>query len=228
MPAPAGGSVGGVPVVSLEDVVVLLGDFPALAGADLHVEPGQSVLLQGPNGAGKSTLLRLCAGLLRLEAGSASVLGHDLSVDRRAVRTRVGLVAHRTMLYDDLTVDENLAFWGRAADVAPRDIEAAARRLGIEDRLRSVTVGRLSAGQRRRTALAVAAARRPELWLLDEPHAGLDQAGRDIVDRLIADAVSAGASVLVASHELDRVRPVVSRQVTVAGGTIIEGSVHVG
>jgi len=210
----------------LDDAVVLLGSFPALAGIDLVVEPGEAVLLQGPNGAGKSTVLRLCAGLLRLESGHAHVLGNDVATDRRAIRRRVGLVGHKTMLYDDLTVGENLSFWGSAAGVSEHDIEAAAGRLGIEPNLRSVQVRKLSAGQRRRTSLAVVAARRPELWLLDEPHAGLDQAGRDIVDQLIADAVAAGASVLVASHELDRVRPVVTRQVTVAGGTILEGSIH--
>ena len=215
-----------MPVVALENAVVLLGEFPALAGTDLVVEQGEAVLLQGPNGAGKTTLLRLCAGLLRLDSGDGVVLGHDLRFDRRGLRRRVGLVGHRTMLYDDLTVDENLEFWGRSAGVPEGDIAAAARRLQLDERLRDVPASRLSAGQRRRVALAVAAARRPELWLLDEPHAGLDQAGRDIVDRLIADAISAGASVLVASPELDRVRPVVTRQVTVAGGTVVEDSVH--
>ena len=217
-----GCSVVVVPVVKLLDAVVLLGDFPALAGADLTVEAGEAVLLQGPNGAGKTTLLRLCAGLLRLESGDAVVLGNDLTVDRRDIRRRVGLVGHATMLYDDLTVDENLSFWGRAAQVPTAEIAAAARRLAIEPRLGSVPIRKLSAGQRRRVSMAVAAAKRPELWLLDEPHAGLDQAGRDIVDELIADAIAAGASVLVASHELDRVRPVVTRQVTIAGGMVID------
>ena len=109
-----------------------------------------------------------------------------------------------------------------AAQVPTAEIAAAARRLAIEPRLGSVPIRKLSAGQRRRVSMAVAAAKRPELWLLDEPHAGLDQAGRDIVDELIAYAIAAGASVLVASHELDRVRPVVTRQVTIAGGMVID------
>src|SRR5690606_9856036 len=82
-------------------------------------------------------------------------------------------------------------------------------------------VSRLSAGQRRRTSIAVMVARRPHLWLLDEPHAGLDQAGRDIVDQLVRDAVASGATVLVASHELDRARSLTPRIVTVAGGAIV-------
>lgn len=205
-------------VVDLREVVVLLGRFPALAGANLLVESGESLLLQGANGAGKSTLLRLCAGLLRPESGSATVLGFDLATDRRSVRPRVGYVGHASMLYDDLTVSENLRFWAKAAGVDEDQERAAAERMGIDARLYDVPVRSLSAGQRRRTALAVAAARRPELWLLDEPHAGLDQSGRDIVDQLIVDAANAGGAVLVASHELDRVRPVVDRFITVTGG----------
>ncbi len=197
---------------------MLLGRFPALAGANLSVEAGQSVLLQGANGAGKSTLLRLCAGLLRPESGTARVLGLDLAKDRRSVRPRVGYVGHASMLYDDLTVAENLRFWAKAAGVGQDQEKAAADRMAIDQRLFEVPVKSLSAGQRRRTALAVAAARRPELWLLDEPHAGLDQAGRDIVDELITDAAAAGGAVLVASHELDRVAPVVDRSITVTGG----------
>ncbi len=208
--------------VDLQDVVVLLGRFPALAGASLSVEPGEAVLLQGPNGAGKSTLLRLCAGLLRPERGDAMVLGQNLRRDRRSVRSRVGYVGHHSMLYDDLTVGENLRFWGRAAGVDESQQLAAADRMQIRGRLFDVPVARLSAGQRRRTALAVAAARRPELWLLDEPHAGLDQDGRDIVDALITDAADAGGAVLVASHELERVEPVVDRRITIAGGLATE------
>jgi heme ABC exporter ATP-binding subunit CcmA len=202
-------------------VVALLGRFPALAGVDLDVEPGEAVLLQGPNGAGKTTLLRLCAGLVRPEAGHAEVLGHDLARERRAVRRQVGLIGHTTALYDDLTVAENVHFWARAAGVPVEEADAAMARLEIEPRLRDVAVGRLSAGQRRRTSIAVMVARRPHLWLMDEPHAGLDQAGRDIVDQLVRDAVAAGATVIVASHELDRARSLTPRIVTVAGGAIV-------
>lgn len=208
--------------VDLHDIVVLLGRFPALAGANLVVNPGESVLLQGANGAGKSTLLRLCAGLIRPESGRATVLGMDLFSDRRSVRPRVGYVGHASMLYDDLTVAENLRFWAKAAGVSEKQEKAAGERMGIDGRLYDVAVKSLSAGQRRRTALAVAAAKRPEVWLLDEPHAGLDQGGRDIVDSLIRDAAEAGGAVLVASHELDRVEPVVDRFVTVAGGLTVE------
>lgn len=210
-----------MPVVHLRAAVALLGRFPALAGVDLDASAGEVVLLQGPNGAGKTSLLRLCAGLLAPTSGTVRVLGHDLTTDVRSVRRHVGLLGHDAFLYDDLTVVENVAFRCRASGVPTAELDGAIERLGIAPRLRDVPVGRLSAGQRRRTSIAALAVRRPELWLLDEPHAGLDQEGRDIVDSLITDAAAAGATVLVSSHELDRVRSLQPRVVTIAGGQVV-------
>ena len=93
-------------VVALSGVVAVLGGFPVLAGVDLEVRRGEILLVAGPNGAGKTSLLRLCAGLLPVERGSATVLGHDLAVDRLGVRRHVGLLGHSNGLYADLTVAE--------------------------------------------------------------------------------------------------------------------------
>jgi heme ABC exporter ATP-binding subunit CcmA len=206
------------PVVSFRDAVCLLGRFPALAGVDLDVAVGEIVLLQGPNGAGKTTVLRACAGLVPVVSGEASVLGVDLVSERKAVRPLVGLLGHAGGLYDELSVAENVRFWVRAGRLRDADAEMAMARLGLSGRLADVPVARLSAGQRRRTSLAVLVARRPRLWLLDEPHAALDQEGRDLVDALVVDAVAAGATVLFASHELDRAAAIAHRTVTIAGG----------
>ena len=207
-------------VIRLRGVVVVLGRYPALAGLDLEVKAQETVLLQGPNGAGKSTLLGLCAGLHPLRAGSAAVLGCDLAAERPAVRGRVGLLGHDTALYDDLTVAENLELWARAARLPVAEVPEALDRLGLGARLRSVPAGRLSAGQRRRTALAAIALRRPELWLLDEPHAGLDRSARRIVDELIAEAAASGATVVLSSHDPDSAGGPVDRTVTLTGGTV--------
>ena len=200
------------PVVHLRDAVALLGRFPALAGIDLDVARGDIVLLRGPNGAGKTTVLRALAGLVPVVRGEARVLGHDLRVDPRPVRRRVGLLGHATGLFDDLTVADNVTFWGRA------DIDAALGLAGLAGRLRDVPVARLSAGQRRRTSLACLLARRPELWLLDEPHAGLDGEARDLLDGLVRQAVDQGATVVLASHELDRAEALADRVVVLDGG----------
>ena len=214
------------PVVHFRGAVSLLGRFPALAGVDLDVAAGEIVLVRGPNGAGKTTLLRVCAGLVPLVEGEGVVLGCDLRVDRRAVRRRVGMLGHAGFLYDDLTVAENVRFAVRAAGAPAAAADDVLERLGLGGRLRDVVVARLSAGQRRRTALATLAARRPDLWLLDEPHAGLDVAGRDVVDGLVRDAVAGGATVVFASHELDRATALAGRVVTIAGGQIHEPRVR--
>jgi heme ABC exporter ATP-binding subunit CcmA len=209
--------------VRLRSAVSLLGRFPALAGVDLDVAAGEVVLVRGANGAGKTTLLRACAGLATFTAGEAEVLGQDLRKDRRAVRRRVGLLGHATFLYDDLTVADNLRFSARAAGASPASAGEAMDRLGLGGRLRDVSVAKLSAGQRRRVAVAAVVARRPELWLLDEPHAGLDAAGRDLLDVLVREAAGRGATVLLASHELDRASAIATRTVVMAGGQVAGG-----
>lgn len=206
--------------VRVEGAVVLLGRFPALAGADLSIERGEIVLVRGANGAGKSTLLHLCAGLLPLASGSGEVLGCDLGTDRAAVRRRVGLMGHDTALYGELSAAENLRFWARASRVGDADVAGALARLGLSERLRDVPASRLSAGQRRRVALAAMVVRRPELWLLDEPHAGLDTTGRELVDDIVAAAAAAGAAVVLATHETSRAGGLATRTVVMAGGTL--------
>jgi heme ABC exporter ATP-binding subunit CcmA len=201
----------------------MLGRFPALAGVDLDVAPGEVVLVRGPNGAGKTTLLRACAGLTTFAAGEAEVLGHDLRTDRKAVRRRIGLLGHATFLYDDLTVADNLRFAARAAGATVASAGEAMARLGLDGRLRDVPVAKLSAGQRRRVAVAAVVARRPDLWLLDEPHAGLDAAGRDLLDALVGEAAARGATVVLASHELDRASAIATRTVVMAGGQVTGG-----
>lgn len=209
-------------VIRLRSAVALLGRFPALAGVDLDVVRGEVVLVQGPNGAGKTSLLRACAGLVPIVDGEAEVLGCDLRRHRRAVRRRVGLLGHAGFLYDDLTVAENVRFFAAAARAGgPAGVEPVMARLGLDGRLRDVPVGRLSAGQRRRTALAALVARDPELWLLDEPHAGLDAEARDLLDGLLRDAVARGATVLLASHETDRATALADRAVHLVGGHVV-------
>ncbi len=205
-------------VIELSGVVAVLGRFPALAGVDITVQRGEIVLLQGPNGAGKTSLLRVCAGLLPIERGTGQVLGIDLATNREAIRSRVGLLGHANGLYLDLTVMQNLQFWASTVAATSSEVSDAMATMRIDGRLAEVKASQLSAGQRRRCALASLIVRRAEIWLLDEPHAGLDAAGRDELDALLRSAVASGATVVLASHERDRALGLATRTVTIDGG----------
>lgn len=217
-----GTGLSGSPAIDFREVVAVLGSFPALAGVSVQVPRGSITLLRGPNGAGKTTLLRVCAGLVPVERGRAEVLGVDIVTNRHLVRSRVGVLGHANGLYDDLSARENVTFWGRTVGASDDEIEAALQRMAIGTRLAALPVSKMSAGQRRRTALAGLVARRAELWLLDEPHAGLDAAGRDELDGLLRAAAAAGATIVVASHELERAGSLASRQVEVVAGQLRE------
>ena len=206
--------------VSLRDAVALSGRFPLLAGVDLEVAVGETVLIEGPNGAGKTSLLRVCAGLVPLASGTLAILGLDPGRHRTAVRRRVGMLGHDSHLYDDLTVQENVRFAVRAAAGDTARIAPACERWGLTGRLARTPAAKLSAGQRRRVALAVLTARWPEVWLLDEPHAGLDADARDLLDQVVAEAAGSRVTVLIASHEHGSVEGLADRAVTVTGGRV--------
>ncbi len=206
--------------VHLRSAVALAGRFPALSGVDLDVALGEVVAVLGPNGAGKTSLLRTCAGLLPVTSGEATVLGCDLRADRTQVRRRVGLLGHDPALYDELTALENVRFSVRAAGLGTERVGAALDRLGLVGRLGRTPVMRMSAGQRRRTALAVLVARGPEVWLLDEPHAGLDADARAFVGALVGEAAASGAAVVLTSHEPDLSVPLADRVVVMRGGRV--------
>jgi ABC-type multidrug transport system ATPase subunit len=154
--------------------------------------------------------------------GEAKVLGHDVSTERDLVRSRVGFLGHSNGLYLDLSAGENLSFWGSVVGASSKEISSATQRMGLTSRLLETPVAKMSSGQKRRTALAVMVVRRASLWLLDEPHAGLDADGRDEIDAVLREAASAGATVIVASHELERAGSLATRRVEVAGGVVVE------
>ncbi len=202
-------------------VVAVLGTFPALSGLDLTVGRGQICVLKGPNGAGKTTVLRVVAGLVPALRGKVNVLGSDVRADRRSVRRHLGYLGHATGLYADLTVEQNVQFAVRAAGAGRvGSVDSALARLGLDGRLRDLRVAHLSAGQRRRVALASLLAREVPLWLLDEPHAALDPDGRDLLDDLVKDAAAKGTSVLIASHDTERAAKLAHTVVTLQGGRV--------
>ena len=205
-------------VVSLVDVVVTYDGYPALAGVSMDVAQGEIVLVRGENGAGKSTLLRTIAGLMPIERGSGSVLGVDLAANREAVRSRIGMLGQRNGAFVDLTARENVEFWARCVGAHGSEVDDALERMRLDGRLADSPVSRLSSGQRRRVALATLVVRRAQLWLLDEPHSGLDAASRTDLDQVLVEASRAGATVVVASHDTERVAAIAKSTLTLHAG----------
>lgn len=209
-------------VVDLRSVVALIGNYPALVDLSLTVTEREFLLLRGANGAGKSTLLHLCAGLRKLSAGTAHILGHNLHTHSPKVRCNVALLGHDSALYSELTAFENLQFWTKIARVGESCVPDALERLDINRKLWHIPVRKLSAGQRRRVAFAAVVARRPKLWLLDEPCAGLDSRSRQLIRDIIEEATQAGTTIIMASHEVGVVERSAERKITLHRGTILK------
>ncbi len=174
------------------------GERTVFTGLDLAVPSGGALVLRGPNGSGKSSLLRLLAGLLKPAAGAITWDGAPVEDDAEAFHARLRYVGHLDAVKPELTVAENLAFWaGVHGGVA--DVSAPLERLGI-GHLAGVPAQLLSAGQRRRLALARIVAASAPLWLLDEPTVTLDDESVAIVEALIAAHRGEGGLVVVATH----------------------------
>ena len=159
------------------------------------------MVLKGANGAGKTTLLRLVATLLRPTSGTGRVCGYSLADSGDRIREHVGYVSARGTLYDDLTAAENLMFAGRLCGAGADDarIDDLLAMAGLEA-ARDLRVRTFSTGMRRRLSIASLGLRRVNLALMDEPYSGLDTDGRAMVDRLIADLLGQGTTVMVATH----------------------------
>jgi ABC-2 type transport system ATP-binding protein len=182
------------------------GDFTAVDNIDFRVRRGEIFGFLGPNGAGKTTTIRMMLGLLPPTAGTVHVLGMPVSRHAEALRPRVGYMAQRFSLYNDLTVLQNLRFYGRAYGlentVLKERIRAALRRTGLEGR-EHVHTRDLSGGWRQRLALNAAILHRPELVFLDEPTAGVDPISRRAFWDLLYELVTQGITVFVTTHYMD-------------------------
>jgi ABC-type transport system involved in cytochrome c biogenesis ATPase subunit len=147
-------------------------------------------------------------------------LGVDVATQRDTVRSLVGLLGHDNGLYSDLTARENVQFVAQLVGAGTSDVDAALDRLGVDARVAATRAGALSAGQRRRTALASLVVRRAQLWLLDEPHAGLDSAARSELDGILREATRSGATVVYTTHESDALGATVPRTITLTSGVV--------
>lgn len=190
-------------VIRAQGLTRRFGDFVAVDRVSFEVRRGEIFGYVGPNGSGKTTTLRMLLGLLRPTEGTAAVLGFDIRSQAEAIRARVGYMSQRFALYDELTAQENLEFYGGVYGLADRRrIGEVLRSLDLES-VASARAGDLPTGWRQRLALASAILHRPELLILDEPTSGVDPFARRSFWRLIYDLADDGATALVTTHYMD-------------------------
>ena len=197
------------------------GERVVLDGVDLSLAEGETVAVIGPNGVGKTTLLRILAGLLRPSAGSVLLDGRPVRTADPQSRAAIGLLSHRAMLYDDLTLQENLEFVARLHGL--RDPRRVAREAleQVELLARAGDSPRtLSRGLIQRAALARALLHAPRLLLLDEPFTGLDSAAAGRLTSLLAARRPAGLGTIIVTHQVNEARDVASRVLALQAGSV--------
>lgn len=208
-------------MIEARNVAKHYGYKAVLRGVDLRVDTGEFVALVGPNGAGKTTLLRIMASLGRATAGSVRIAGQPLSKGAGRVRRLLGVVTHQSMLYGDLTAEQNMRFYARLYSLKDADerIEEVLRLVGLTA-ARNEMVRSFSRGMQQRLAIGRAVLHRPLVLLLDEPHTGLDQQAAGMLDELLGQVAAEGRSVLMSSHDLARAHALAKRVDVLARGVI--------
>ncbi len=222
--------------VETRDLTRRFGAITAVDALTLRIEKGEVFGLLGPNGSGKTTTIRMLCGLLEPSTGSALVTGIDVTVAPEQIKQRIGYMAQKVGVYEDLTVAENLDFYAgvyglRGGATRTRLGEVVAF-LALGDRLGQLA-GQLSGGWKQRLALACALIHQPALLFLDEPTAGVDPAARRRFWRTIHDLAGAGTTVLVTTHYMDEAEQcarlaMMSRGHLIALGTPAEVAAQVG
>jgi ABC-2 type transport system ATP-binding protein len=220
--------------IVVEALVKRFGTFAALDGVSFKVACGEVMGFIGPNGAGKSTLIRILCGLLRPSAGRALVAGIDVAKDPEGVRRRIGYMSQKFSLYNDMSVVENLRFFGgiygvSRADMAPR-LRFAVDMAGLTGR-EDALVATLAGGWKQRLALGAAILHRPAILFLDEPTSGVDPSSRRRFWELIHTLAQDGVSVLVSTHYMDEAEychrvALINRGRLIALGTPLELRQH--
>ncbi len=215
------------PAVQVVELTKMFGDFTAVDRVSFMVDRGTIFGFLGPNGAGKTTTIRMLLGLLKPTSGTASVLGFDIARHTNEIKRRIGYMSQRFSLYDDLTVDENLNFYGRTYGVRNRRLQERKRFVlemaGLEGRERELTRN-LSGGWKQRLALGTAIIHEPEMLFLDEPTAGVDPISRRAFWDLLYHLANEGTTILVTTHYMDEAEHCQSLAFIQRGRIAVQGS----
>jgi ABC-2 type transport system ATP-binding protein len=208
-----------VPAVAIEGLVVRFGAHTAVDGVTFAAEAGQVTALLGPNGAGKTTTVETAEGYRRPDAGEVRVLGLDPLRDHDALVRRIGVMPQEGGVYPGIRVGEALRLFASYYE-HPLDAVALLERVGLADRT-GATTRSLSGGEKQRLSLALALVGRPEVAFLDEPTAGVDVTGRQVIRQVIRDLRADGVAVVLTTHELAEAEQVADHVVIVDRGRVL-------
>ena len=186
----------------------------ALADVSFQLRPGQVMMVSGRNGSGKTTLLRILSTAIRADGGRATVAGHDIVKGRDEIRRATALLAHQSYLYESLTARENLAII--SAGQPPTSI---LERVGLLERAND-PVSTFSAGMRKRLSFARVLLQKPSIAFLDEPYGQLDPEGFVLVEQVIVELRRGGATVVIATHQVDRVAHFADTKLALENGRV--------
>jgi heme exporter protein A len=216
-----GALLAGAPALSLEHVSKVFGRRRAVDNVTFDLPQGAFLSIFGPNGAGKSTLLRMLATLSRPTSGSAKIMGIDLKEDPDAVRAHIGLISHNSMLYGDLTAEENLMLSAKLYGIqnARERVDEMLEAVELSHRRMDV-VRTFSRGMTQRLCIARALLHDPDVVFLDEPYSGLDPHAVEIFDDLIA-AVREDRTFVMVSHDLQKGFATCSHALVLARGRVV-------
>jgi len=208
--------------IDAKDLRRSFGALPAVDGVDLTVGPGEFLTIFGPNGAGKTTLLRLLCGLLKPTGGEIRVMGLSPSANEKAVKGRIGLIAHTSFLYGGLTARENLLFYARLYGLkdAASKVGARLKEVGLAERADDAA-RTYSRGMQQRLTIARALLHDPEVVFLDEPYTGLDQQASRMLRGLLQGIRGRGRTVLMVTHNLEEGLELSTRVAIMSGGRMV-------
>ena len=215
------------PAIEVLGLTKKFGDFVAVNNVSFEVQRGEIFGFLGPNGAGKTTTIRMLLGLLTPTSGTAKVIGYDVVKESEQLRQRIGYMSQKFSLYSDLTVDENLNFYGGVYGVRGQRLKERKKYIlqmaGLTGRERELTKN-LSGGWKQRLALGVAIVHEPEVIFLDEPTAGVDPISRRAFWELIYDLAENGTTILVTTHYMDEAEHCQSLVFIQRGNLVAQGS----
>ena len=205
--------------VVVEDLVVRYGPVTAVDGVGFTAHAGEVLALLGPNGAGKTSTVEVAEGYGRASSGSVRVLGHDPAHELDRIVGRIGVMLQDGGVYPGIRPPEMLRLLAAMYD-DPLDPEELLRRVGLDQRARS-TWRQLSGGEQQRLSLAMAIIGRPDVAFLDEPTAGVDVRGRQVIREVVRELADGGCAVVLCTHELDEAEKVADRVVIVDRGKVV-------